>query len=299
MRLRGSGWEPGLGWLHLRDVTRLLLGVGAALVLVAGCTATAAPSTSSTHRSSTPAGPAPQQALTHDGICLQPPAAFVTLPGQAERPMRTGYSAAAPAVTLAAVIPVGDVIQVRFAGPCTGGTRLAESHSEGGLGATWHVVSTGNQMQTWAPTSPGRWTLALEWGCSGPVRCPLDELGRVTVTAEPTEGPQAPVERTEVPFCSPQTRHSVRSCAARSGHEDRRGLEQRPVAIGLIYGCRCARFEWVGLPVSAAWSPAGPGFCSVWARRLVPLLQRLGSLVRAVHGTLIWDGMAGGSVLGV
>ena len=176
----------------------MLVGVGATVLLVTGCGATGSPvaspspsSSASSDRLGSASGPGAQQAFAHEGVCLQPPAAYVTVPGQAERPMRTGHSAGGTGLTLMAVVSVGDPIQVRFFGSCIGGTRLVVTQSSPGTAtaATWHIVSTGGQVQSWAPPSAGTWTVDLEWGCSGPVRCPLDELGRVAVTALPTAGP--------------------------------------------------------------------------------------------------------------
>jgi hypothetical protein len=103
--------------------------------------------------------------------CVTSPSVFVSMQGAAEQPL-PGQG------TVRLTVPMGTKVIVRFAGPCSDGARLA-------LVSTGTDVSSGSPIQTWAPTTPGTVTLEAEWGCSGPIPCPLAELGQIVVVTPP------------------------------------------------------------------------------------------------------------------
>jgi hypothetical protein len=113
--------------------------------------------------------------------CVTSPRVFVSMQGTAEQPLPLHGS-------VRLTLPIGSNVTVRFAGPCPDGARLAIRGTGTADTNSFSDISSGMPTQTWAPTTPGTVTLAAEWGCSGPIPCPLAELGQIVVVTPPPNG---------------------------------------------------------------------------------------------------------------
>lgn len=136
-------------------VTRLCSGLG--VVLLTACGASSGTPTS------TP------------GVCSTPATVTYSVPG--------GSPVALTSTSMDAVtVKVGQPITFTFTGPCATGGRLYLNPNPDGHSA-YTDVWVGQSTGTWSASSPGKRALSPAWACLGPISCPLEMLGVLTVTS--------------------------------------------------------------------------------------------------------------------